>query len=399
MFGFNALKKNILSLNRWTLFLVLLVSLYRIYGCFQVPDTTTDVLRHLGYSSHALENFFSIYTTKAKDFSPEFWTALPWSDQTYIYPPVTLIFFCFFSTFHLGIFWVKLTLTFIDCGCAYLFYRYVSKFAAILYFCAPISLWYTSHQGQFEVLQALFIILNVISIKKRQWLLSGLLFALSIQVKQFGVLILPWMLYEIWKKSKEDSQKFINIICKAIQGLLLGFLVFLPFYIQTPWLLLSPITSGSNLTFNPFAWNLFNSDLFAKNPKLLNIWNAFFSYSPLLILAFLGVFSWKKRKFNVIVSTIPLASFWFIIKSLKWAQSWYPIVSPSFLFCLSQKSLIHLLLLLHLMQCLNSTASILVGKRLYREPPSNIELMQSCMFKCDPQRNFNISDLPLIKLT
>ena len=381
----NAVKKKLPIFKQWAWLLFAIALIYKVYACFQIPAVTSDVLRHLGYSSHALENNFSIYGTKAEDFMPEIWTRY-WSEQPYIYPPTSLIFFYLFSVFHLGIFWVKAVLTLIDFGCTYLFYKHISKLAALLFFCAPISLWYTSHEGQFEILQTLFIILNAISVKKQQWRLAGFWFAISVQVKQFGALILPWMLYEMWKNRNEERQPFINIVSKAFQGLILGFVPFLAFYIQTPWLLLLPINSGSIVTYNPFAWNFLNPSLFGWNHKWLIVWNSLFSYTPFIILIIVGIITWRKQKFTTSISTVPLTLFWFITKSLKWGQFWYPIVAPGFLFCLSRKSLIHLLLVLHLMQCLHSTVAILIKPVGARESQSSLALMKSCMFNCEPQR-------------
>ncbi|MEP0914020.1 hypothetical protein NDI45_24220 [Leptolyngbya sp. GB1-A1] len=381
----NAVRKKLSRAEQvaWLLFAIALV--YKVYACFQVPVVTSDVLRHLGYSSHALDNYFALYTTKAEDFIPELWTRY-WSDQPYIYPPVTLIFFYLFSAFHLGIFWVKAVLTLIDFGCTYLFYKHISKFAALLFFCAPASLWYTSHEGQFEILQTLFIILNVISIKKQQWRLAGFYFAMSIQVKQFGVLILPWMLFEIWKNKNEQSQSLAKILHKFSQGLVLGFIPFLIFYIHAPWLLFLPITSGSTKIYNPFAWNLFDPTLFLWMSQWLILWNALFSYAPLIVATIVGVIAWKKRRFRTSISMVPFASFWLITKSLRWGQFWYSIVAPGFLFCLSKKSLIHLLLSLHLMQCLHSIIAILIKPIGALESQYSLTLMQSCMFVCDAQR-------------
>ena len=379
------MRKNQLVFKHWALFIFLLALTYRIYACFQVPAVTSDVLRHLGYSSHALENNFAIYNTTAENFAPEIWTRY-WSEQPYIYPPVTLIFFYLFSVFHLGIFWVKAVLTLVDIGCSYLFYRHISKLAALLFFCAPVSLWYTSHEGQFEILQTLFIILNAISVRKHKWRFAGFWFAISVQIKQFGVLLFPWILYEIWKNSHKKDQPFINTAYKFYQGLLLGFIPFLVFYIQTPLLLLLPLTSGSTFTYNPFAWNLLNSKLFGWNPRWLVLWNAVFSYAPIAMLIIVAIVAWKKRKFATVVSTVPLTSFWFITKSLKWGQFWYSILAPGFLFCLSRKSLIHLLLLLHLMQGLHSTVAILIKPIGAKESQHSLALMQSCFFICEPQR-------------
>jgi hypothetical protein len=190
----------------------------------------------------------------------------------------------------------------------------------------------------------------------------------------------------MWMNRNEKDQSLSKIIWKAFQGLILGFIPFLPFYIQNPWLLFLPITNGSTRVYNPFAWNFLNSTLFGWNPKFLVLWNALFSYAPLIIVLIVGITAWKKRNFSTGFSTVPLTLFWFITKSLKWGQFWYSIIAPSFLFCLSRKSLIHLLLVLHLMQCLHSTIAILIRPIGAKEPQSSLALMQSCMFRCEPQK-------------
>ena len=369
--------------KRGLLFFFALALCYKIYACFQVPAVTSDAFRQLGYASHALENNFTIYTTKALDFKPEAWTAF-WPEQPYIYPPVTLLFFYFFSIFHFGIFWVKIALTTIDLFCTYLFYKHVSKLAAALFFCAPVMLWYSSHEGQFEVLQTLFIMLNAIAIRKRQWRVAGLYFAISIQIKQLGVLIAPWMLYEMWREKTISGESFYLTLIKVVQGATLGFIPFLMFYIHRPNLLLLPGISGSQLIYNPFAWIFVMRRFFAWQPRWLNCWYAIFTYAPLILLV-RAVFRWKKRE--QIISAIPLISFWVLIKSLKWAQLWYTIINPGFIFCLSaNKKFIHLLLCLHLIQCLYSTVAIIykpIGPILESQQTHN--LMKSCMFTCNPQ--------------
>lgn len=368
--------------KRWLLFFFALALFYKIYACFQVPVVTSDVLRQLGYASHAIDNNFGIYTTTALDFKPEVWTRY-WSNQTYIYPPVTLLFFYLFSIFHLGIFWVKITLTIVDLFCTYLFYKYVSKLAAVLFFCAPVMLWYSSHEGQFEVIQSLFIILNALAIKNRQWRLSGFYFAISIQVKQLGLLIAPWMLYEMWREKSVSGKSFYSILIQVAQGAVLGFIPFLMFYVRTPFLLLLPVTQGSNLIYNPFYWIFVMGRFFSWNPKWLIYWNAVFTYTPLIILLVAIFRSNKKEKF---ISAIPLVSFWFLIKSLKWGQFWYTIINPGFIFCLSRKKLIHLLLCLHLLQCLHSTVSIIYKPIGSVESQESRNIMKSCMFTCNPQQ-------------
>jgi hypothetical protein len=374
--------KNLWVDKRWLALFFVLALIYKIYAWFQVPEVTSDVFRNLGYASHATENNFAIYTTKAMEFAPEAWTQY-WSEQTYIYPPATLLFFFLFSSLHLGIFWVKVTLTIVDLCCTYLFYTHVSALAAVLFFSSPIMLWYSAHEGQFEVLQTFFIILNAVAIKKKHWRLSGLLLAISIQIKQLGVLILPWMLYEMWREQKTSKSFILNLI-KVAQGLALGFIPFLPWYIRKPNLLLLPIIEGSDLIYNPFAWNIFHRQLFGWNPVWLILWNTLFSYIPLILILRAMLFQWHKKE--KIFSAIPLVSFWTVVKSLKWGQFWYPIIYPGFIFCLSSKNFIHVVLFFHFLQCLHSIVSILHQPFGAVESEFSRSFMESCMYLCNPQQ-------------
>ena len=370
-------------LNFCLIVIFFLVLAYRIYACFQVPTTTTDALRNLGYASHALENNFAIYTTKAEDFMPEIWTRY-WPKTPYIYPPVTLIFFYIFSIFHLGMFWVKLTLTLIELACSYLFYKWISKVAAILFFCAPVSIWYTSHEGEFEALLTLFLILSTLAVKDKHWHLAGFLLAISIQVKQLGILIAPWMLYEMWREQNSDS--FIHVLWKVTQGVALGFVPFLGYYLQKPdlWLLPFSMLSGLKEISDMYAWNLI------KKHGLIPIhFRSLITYISLVIL--LIAFIYARKKVETIVSFLPLASFIFVMKSLQVVREWYFIFSPSFLFCfLQRKTLIYFLLANHLIHGLIFIPTILgnysdsgISFYLMKESQETIYLMESCMFTCN----------------
>ncbi len=370
-------------LYRLLLVLFFLVIAYRIYACFQVPLKTTDALRNLGYASHALDNNFAIYNTKGTDFAPEIWTLLPWTKIPFQYPPVTLIFFYAFSFFGLvGIFWVKLTLTLIELASAYLFYKHISKVAAILFFCAPVSVFYTSLEGQFEALAALFTILNAIAVQDKHWRRAGFFFVISIQVKQFAILIFPWMFYEMWRQRSSDS--FISILQKVSQGAVIGFLPFLGYYLQKPDLFFLPFsTIGHLANDNLFAWN-FLSDKQSSELILKKLWYSLFTYAPLIILLFVIIY--ERKTLRTIVSFVPLSSFFFIMKSVKLAVPWYLIFSPSLLFCFSQKkTLICLLLVIHFMQSLPYTIQAVVPNSFMAQSLSQQEiyLMKPCMFICD----------------
>lgn len=226
------------------------------------------------------------------------------------------------------------------------------------------------------------IILTAITVKDKHWRVAGFFFAISIQVKQLGLLLAPWILYQMWKEKETNS--FHSILGKVSQGLILGFLPFLGYYIQKPDLLLLPLTGGSPSIYNPFAWNFLDLKLFGWNPQWLIYWNSFFTYAQLIAIGIAIAVIARREKLEFIISSIPLASFWYIVKSLKWGQFWYSIVSPGFTFCFSQrKILICLLLVLHLMQGLRSTRLILNKPFGRLEEKQYRTLMASCMFACN----------------
>ena len=161
----------------------------------------------------------------------------------------------------------------------------MSKASAILFFCAPVSLWYTSLEGQFESLQTLFIILNIVAVNNGQWRKAGLFFALSAQVKLWGILMAPWMLYRIWQERRAGPAG--AIMRDVSLGVALGFIPFIGFYLRTPDLLFISlrIASEQSVSYNPFAWNFLDASRFGWNPSWLVYWNATFTLLPLLILA------------------------------------------------------------------------------------------------------------------
>ena len=106
-------------------------------------------------------------------------------------------------------------------------------------------------------------------------------------------------------------------------GGLEAFLPYLRHGSESPPSRRTPTQSGSDGLYNPFAWNLLQPRLFGWNFRWLVGWNALFSYLPLL---------------------------------------------------------------LHLLQCLHSTTSILIKPRGAMEPPESLAVLEACLYRCDPQR-------------
>jgi Gpi18-like mannosyltransferase len=272
--------------------------IYRVYLCLQVPYGT-DIIWHLGFASHAFEKNFGIYQLTSDNFESEFWSTL-WPGLPYAYPPVMLMFFFTVAKFHLGFVWVKLALTFFESVVAFLFYR-ISRISSLLFYCAPLSLWNVSLAGQNESLQTLFIALNAIAIQNRRWMWSGFLFAISVQVKLFGILLLPWFIYKILVSYRSDF--FLRDLFRVLIGFLLGILPFLGFYFRRPDLLFLPVRSFESSeakealwSVNPFEWTPWDTDglpiSFPYVSSLLTYFLLFF----LVVVMFFGLRKMSLKK-------------------------------------------------------------------------------------------------------
>jgi hypothetical protein len=347
----------------------------RVALCFQVPLETTDAYRNLGYARHAFELEPSVYASVAADYAPETWTAI-WSDQGFIYGPVVLVFFWVFGWAGLGLVHVKLALGAVDLVVAALFARRISPWAGLFYFAAPIGLHFVSREGEHESLQTLWIALAAIAVQSRRWGPAGACFALAVQTKAFGVLLLPWIALEWWREPSRAGA-----LAQLAAGGALATLPFAFFYLQEPLLLLHPLRRGIDFAYNPFAWNVLDRARFLWNPPWLVAWNAIFSGAA---LAAALVFTWRQRRQRDAHALAPFLLFWLVTKSLRWAQFWYPIAAPGFLFCLERrrKAWVLLLLALHAAQCARS-ATLLVGPPYgFVESALHRAQMRACLYHC-----------------
>ena len=371
--------------NVLCLSILMIVLIYRIYLCFQLPFGS-DLIWHLGFAAHAFEDNFSIYQLTSDDFQSEFWSTL-WPGLPYAYPPIMLIFFFVFAKLNLGFFWIKLTLTFIESTIAYLFYK-ISKFSALLFYCAPISLWNVSIKGQNDTLQSFFVALNVITIQGKKWILSGFLFAISIQVKLFGLLLLPWLAYEVWADRKNES------FLKVLTGFGLGFIPFLGFYFKKPDLLLIPIRSFESTkarsivswSINPFEWTPWDTEVL---PIRFPYISSSLTYILLIILVVFVILFLRKEKFRDAISMTPLISFIFVLKSLSVGRLWYALMIPGFTFCFSRRILIvNIVLVIYFMLGGRALISIIgdpgghMKLSSFANTPAR-KVYQSCIFICD----------------
>lgn len=351
----------------------------RLWLCAEVPVETTDTLRNLGYGSHLLERGATLYDLKPVAFIPEPWTySLP--DVGFIYPPVTLVFYGVFGSLGLGIFYVKLALTFVELAVALAFARLVSPAMGLAYFFMPVSVWYVSHEGQFEPLVSGFLVLSILAAQRGRWFWSGCALGLALQTKQLAVFLLPWVVLAAWRRGvlEERALRWRGVAWVAA-GLALSGLPFLGFYGHDPAITLAPLQSQSAV-YNPFAWSFIDRARFVWHPWWLIAWNAFFSY--LLLLLPLAPLLKGQTGAAAALDRSPFVLSWALIKSLNCAQFWYPIVTPALALCFrGRRRLVSVILCLMLVQCGRSLSQLLGLSFGALEPPPSVRVMRENMFR------------------
>lgn len=364
--------------SRLMLVALLLILALRIWFCAQAPIETTDLYRHLGFTSHFLENPTGFYGLLPSEFPDEFWSDF-WSDVPYIYPPVALLFFAFFGTLGIGLFWVKLVLTLCDCVTAWLIGRSFSWWAALLIFSAPVSVWYTSHEGQYESMVTLLMVSSIYFVRQGRWKLAGAAFMLALQTKQLAILIAPYLLFEIFHRIRPKQ-------LRAVKGFLTGFgaafLPFLPFYYWRPGLWFLALQNQENML-NPYYWPFFCSNTsiahFDECSTFRALWNVIVSFTPLALLALFLARGHFRRKFP---QALPSIGFWALIKSAAWVMNWYMLLLPACSFTLWRyRRCTMALLVIYWLQCGQQLSSIIGDIRI--EEPATIARFHKCIWWAD----------------
>lgn len=337
----------------------LITMIVRLFFCAQVPIETSDLYRHLGFTAHFFEDPKAFYWLEPARFPHEFWSQF-WTEIGYIYPPLALLFFAVFGSLGIGFFWVKLVLTLFDFVSAALIGRATSWWAGLIVFSAPIGVWYTSHEGQYESLVTLLVIISVLSARGRNWIMAGASFMLALQAKQFAILIAPYLAYEIFTASdRTHPLKAARSAARMLIGFVGAFLPFIPFYYWRHDLWLLPLQNQENLL-NPDYWPLFWSssalDHFNEVSSFRMIFGGITTTAPLLVLA---LFLARGDFLRKLPQAMPCLGFWMLIKSMAWVMNWYINIVPGLAFALWRyRRWMILLFAIHWLQCGQQIASL-----------------------------------------
>jgi hypothetical protein len=196
--------------------LALTVAAIRVYECARLPSETGDIVRNLLYGLAVHAHGFSIASEPLTRLSAG-WSAVAWAQLPYNYPPVALAFFALIASVSPTVFFAKIALTAIEAVNAILVKRISgSGLLAFVYWCSPLSMWWVSKEGQFEPLQALFMLLALLAAASRPFL-AGFSTALGVSAKATAAAVAPWVLGEAWRRNR-------HAVLAALGGFALGLL-------------------------------------------------------------------------------------------------------------------------------------------------------------------------------
>lgn len=292
----------------------------RGYHILILPDMT-DVVRHMYYAKSILRLGPHAASLTLIDINPG-WRHVTWPWQPYIYPPLALLFFLLFAATWPTIFAIKLTLTLIEAANAILIARLTrNRWAGMIYWLCPISIYWVCHQAQFEPVQNLFTLLALLFLPRHLPAALALLL-LAVQTKVTAILLLPLFLLRINRQPTRTQAITLLIGLLALTPLFIGehYYPFISNFLQyntsndvssyfwNPW---DPVCSHI-----PF-WQLFPHELISD---------------VLIVILFLGLLRSRNRA-AYIAPLLFLAT----AKFHKNMMVWYMLVWPCFVVPIAEK--------------------------------------------------------------
>jgi hypothetical protein len=315
----------------------------RFEYCLEQPANTGDVLRHARYGLLVAHGGLAQADVPLQDINPGF-ERIAWSERPFNYPVLTLGFDALVMAISPTLFSLKLALTLVEALAAIAIFLYSrDRWLALSYWCSPISIWWVSHEGQFESLQSLTIVLALLALRRNR-ALGWLALALAIQVKLFAVFMIPYFLLTA-RSPRQLARELPWFACGFLPTAVASF-----FY--------SPLRNmfySSALRYNAYYWNFLDASIFNWNPPWLIAANQLASWGAIIALLALVV---RGRHRNTC-----LAAFGFLL-AMKVAgnvQVWYLAVLPAMLLAVEDPRLRRLMFLLTPLLDVSSLISIVSG--------------------------------------
>ncbi|HEY1685929.1 MAG TPA: hypothetical protein VGG19_14285 [Tepidisphaeraceae bacterium] len=295
-------------------FLIVLGGVVRGYHVQLLP-MMSDSVRQLYYAQSILRIGPAAASKIPMELNPA-WRHItgPW--QPYIYPPLTLVFFLLFALTWPTLFAIKLTLTLIEAVNAILLAKLTgNKWIGVIYWLCPISIFWVSHQAQYEPAQNLLVLLALWMMRKN--LPAALaLTVLAIELKVMAFVLLPLVLIRI-------NRQQLRVQAWAM---LAGALALIPFLIGEYYypFISNFRTYGAYNDVSSYFWNPW--DPVCSHIPLWQLIPQEIISDALVVILFIGV--WKSR---YRLSYIPAILFMVIVKFHKNMMPWYLVAWPCFL--------------------------------------------------------------------
>ncbi len=305
------------------------VTAFRLYYCFQLPANTGDAVRHICWGLIVNAQGYTAIGNPLRSLAPSL-SFVSWSVLPYNYPIMSLLFDQLSAAIYPSVLVMKLLLTAIEALNALLVQKYTgSWWLALLYWGAPMSVWWVSHEGQFETLQNLFVLLALLAFRDEPRRSAAyFLLGLGVQTKLTAAFLLPYFLLRE-RKIAHLAGRFGALALSFIPSLLTAL-------VANPFALLS---KSATMAYNPYYFNFLDQDMFQWNPPWLIAGNAAASYGLLIALLVYGLS--RRQRLPEVLPAVLLLLF---IKLSPIAQFWYMLTVFPFLLIISDRRARNLLL-------------------------------------------------------
>ena len=256
--------------------IVVTVAALRLYYCALLPAHTTDTIHSIYYGLAVNKHGLAAAATPLIRISPGFEKEL-WHDRPFHYPVLAPAFFALVTMIWPSLFFAKFCLTLCEAANARMVARYTgNRWLGIVYWASPISIWWVSHEGQFESLQSLFMFAGLLLLKRRRYASAFALLAFAAQVKVFAIFLLPFFVDRTMRQDRPQLKR-------ALVGFAIGCLPTLATLPILPTIQLV-IRNSAVLTYNPYYWDLWATNVWYRWPHALSWINQASTYALLVVL-------------------------------------------------------------------------------------------------------------------
>ncbi len=326
----------------------------RLVYCFLPPPTTTDLIRNLGYGQAFPSYGLLLYDMTPSDLAPspcQFF----WENHHYSYPPAALMLFAAIAALSTALPVAKLILTLFDALGAWAMWKYTGdRWIALLYWLNPISVWFSSREGQFEGFVVLWAVMALLALKHKKAYALGLL-GIAVQTKFFPALLLPYFLQNLpWREPRRLAASLAWGVCSLAPSFLAYLFGGYPQHL---------LEANYVPDINPISW-------FIGDPTRYGDFPAGLIYAHMAVsLAFEFYCLYGMRRTRTVWPWLTPFLFVFLVHTSTLAQFWYLIFLPALCLLVEEKNPRRILFLGCAGMGPLSLCSIFLGPTGYRNPP------------------------------